>query len=240
MRRFAPLALALWAAVAAIGDASAGAGDRAAAGGSAAEAPGFSAPRSYAIEAFLGTSWNLPTPLWIQQDGEPDLRTTAHYETRAFDYPLYYALRLATQKDRVRWELELIHHKIYMVRRPDEVQRFAISHGYNLLLVNRAVTQRGRVLRLGAGLVIAHPETRIRGRDASQYGGLGNGGYHLSGPAVQVAVGRLWPVARFLNVQIEGKLSAAYARVPIADGHARAPNVAFHLLAGLALGTARR
>jgi hypothetical protein len=46
----------------------------------------------------------------------------------------------------------------------------------------------------------------------------------------------LW---RGLFVSLDGRVSATYIRVPIADGHASVPNAAFHLHAGLGYLTGR-
>jgi hypothetical protein len=51
--------------------------------------------------------------------------------------------------------------------------------------------------------------------------------------SAQAAVGRRLHFTPWLYASLEGKVTASWARVPIADGHARAPNIAFHGLAGL-------
>jgi hypothetical protein len=197
--------------------------------GSAAASP---SPRSVWLEGFLGAALNAPTPLRIRQRGEPEIRTTAHYETRPFEPPLYYAARIGAAWGRQRWEVELIHHKLYLTRRPEAIQGFSISHGYNLVLVNRVGERRAWASRIGLGLVVAHPETRIRGSGGPRSGGLG-GGYHLAGVAGQTAWGRGWRLAGGLHGRIEGKITVAFAEVPVAHGDARVPNVAVHLVAGL-------
>ena len=40
-------------------------------------------------------------------------------------------------------------------------------------------------------------------------------------------------LANWLFVSVEGKITAAWARVPVAEGHATVPNVAFHGIAGV-------
>jgi hypothetical protein len=184
------------------------------------------------VDGFLGTALNVPISLRIVQRGEPEIRRTARYETRPFEPPLYYTARIGASWGRQGWEVELIHQKLYLIRKPEQIQRFSISHGYNLLLVNRVVEGRAWATRTGLGLVVAHPETTIRGLEGPRSGGIG-GGYYLAGVAAQTAWGRGWRLAGRLHGRLEGKLTVAFAEVPVAHGEARVPNVAFHLVAGL-------
>lgn len=189
----------------------------------------------WTVELLGGAAVNAPMPLRIRQRGTPDLRFLARYETRPWEGAPYYAYRVGrwSQGERA-WELELVHHKLYLADPPSEVQRFEITHGFNLLLLNRAVRRSGVVLRAGAGLVVAHPESIVRGRVlASNGGGLG-GGYHLAGPAVQLAVARRIRLGGGWALTVEGKATGAYARVPVAGGRATVANVAAHGLAGVA------
>lgn len=76
-----------------------------------------------------------------------------------------YAYRIGRWSGRTAWEAELVHHKLYLENPPPAVQHFEVTHGYNLATANRAwATDRRTVLRVGVGLVIAHPEGRVRGR----------------------------------------------------------------------------
>ena len=55
----------------------------------------FSQPGDkYSIEGFLGTAANLGGTLTIRQEGQPDIELDASWETRPFEFPLYYSLRL--------------------------------------------------------------------------------------------------------------------------------------------------
>jgi hypothetical protein len=112
----------------------------------------------------LGSAFSLHTRLTILQEGEADLRLHARYATDAFERPLYYALRVTRWNDAQGWALELRHHKLDLENPPPEVQQFSGSHGYNLLTVCRLWRRERLDLGAGAGLVIAHPETVVRGR----------------------------------------------------------------------------
>jgi hypothetical protein len=190
------------------------------------------AQEGWSVEVFGGAAASLPMPLTVHQAGERDIRLTAHYDTKPFTTPPYYAYRFARWANGRAWELELVHHKLYLKNAPAEVQHFEVTHGYNLLSVNRAVRRRGFALRLGAGVVIARPEATIRHKTRDERDRL-FGGYYLAGPTVQIAGTRRVPLWGRVFAAVEGKLSASHAWVPIADGTAVVPNVAAHLLLGL-------
>jgi len=192
----------------------------------------------WSLQIFGGAPFNFNLPLTIHQSGHPDLKVTGNYDSRPFEVPYYYAWRVGAWNGNKAWELELVHNKLYLKNRPPEVQEFSISHGYNLLTVNRAWKEKGFMFRGGLGVVITHPETTIRGRSHPQEGGI-SGGYFLSGPTVQGAVEKRFHIWRWLIGSLEGKLTVSYARIPVEGGHADVPNVAVHGLFGLGLVTPR-
>jgi hypothetical protein len=187
----------------------------------------------WSLEVFGGSALSLPTPLRVDQDGEARVRLTARYATRPWRDAPYYAYRVGRHSGSRGWELELVHHKLYLRDPPTEVQHFEVTHGYNLILVNR-VARRGRWIgRIGLGPVIGHPENEVRGRRLdSGRGGLG-GGYYLSGVAGQVAGSHRLPLGAGFSLVAEAKVTGAYASVPIAGGDATVPNVAAHGLVGI-------
>lgn len=176
-----------------------------------------------------GGVYNVPAPLSIRQDGRAVLDRWARYDTRPFEPPLYWAARAAWWKAGRAWEIELVHHKLYLTDRPADVQEFGVSHGFNLVLLNRAWRAGSWSWRAGGGFVAAHPESRIRGR-AFEGGGLE--GYFLAGPAAQISLDRRFPIWRGLFLAVEAKATLAWARVPVDGGHARLWNPALHGLAG--------
>lgn len=186
---------------------------------------------------FAGTAWSLPMPLRIEQPGQPDLHFKARYRTRPWRGSPYYAYRVGYEQ----WEAELVHHKLYLQNPPQEVEHFEVSHGYNLAMVNYAQPSYGFVIRFGLGLVIAHPEGRIRGRSVGPVRSLLGGGYHISGISAQLSLARELDLSRHLYINPEVKLTAAWARVPLAGGgRAEIPNVALHALTGLGFRTGER
>jgi hypothetical protein len=192
------------------------------------------AQTSWTFQGSVGAVYNLETPLEIRQSGFTDLEVDdAEYETRPFEGPLYYSLRAGRWSGGRGWELELIHQKLFLQNGPPEVQRFDISHGYNLVTVNRAWETRGIVLRAGLGAVIAHPENTVRGRALDSEETNLRGGYHAAGPVLQAGAERRFTFGERWFLGLEGKLSAARVEVPVAGGEAEVPNVAAHALLGL-------
>jgi len=195
-----------------------------------------SGPRTkWVVQAATGTAGQFRSSLVIEQDGEDDLDFTAHYKTRPFTSGApYYSLRLGYWRGESAWELETHHHLVTLVDDPTGVvENFQMTHGYNLNTVNRAWLVGGFIWRIGVGAVITHPESTVRGKT---YDGDGfYGGFDLSGVCGQVSLEKRLPLWGGLFLYLEGKFTAAWAKVPIADGEATVPNYALHGLAGLGL-----
>lgn len=191
------------------------------------------AEEGWTFQASVGEVYNFDTSLKIHQEGFEAIDVDADYETQPFESPLYYSLRAGRWSGRSGWELELIHQKVFLQNRPPEVQFFGISHGYNLLTVNRAWDLRGFLWRVGVGPVIAHPENEVRGRVLDPEDTNLSGGYHLTGPVLQLGLEKRFDLGQRWFLGIEGKVSTARATVPVAGGEADVPNTAVHALVGL-------
>ena len=187
----------------------------------------------WTLEAFLGTALNIPTPLTIIQKAHPDITLTARYKEHAFEGFPYYALRVSRWSKNRAWELDFVHHKIYLDNPPSDVQNFSISDGFNLLMVNRAWKTKRFIWRVGAGVIITHPESTVRDKAFDETKGLFSQGFYISGPAIQGAIEKRIFLWKGLYVAFEGKLTGSFARVSIVEGQANVPNVAFHILVGL-------
>ena len=186
----------------------------------------------WVFQGSLGAVANLETSLEIRQEGFETIELDADYETHPFESPQYYSLRAGWWRGRGGWEIELIHQKIFLQDPPPEIQSFSISHGYNLLTVNRAWEARGLVWRIGAGAVIAHPENEVRSRVLDPDDTNLSGGYHLTGPSLQAGAEKRFALGERWFVGLEGKATVARAVVPVAGGEAEAPNAAVQALLG--------
>lgn len=187
----------------------------------------------WVFQASTGTAHQFRSRLNIRQEGEADLDFTARYETRPYTSGApYYSLRIGRWKGDRAWEFETHHHLVTLVDDPTGViGNFQITHGYNLNTLNRAWLAGGLIWRIGAGVVITHPESTVRGRTFS-----GDGfaeGFYLSGVCGQLSLEKRLRLWGGLFLSLEGKFTAAWAQVPIADGEATVPNYALHALAGL-------
>ena len=187
----------------------------------------------FRVELFLGSAVSLPSTLTIEQEVAPSLEIDADWASRSFQGPLYYALRLSHTSHGRGWALGLIHHKLYLVNPPPEVGNFSISHGYNLVTLERGWNASGFWLWTGAGVVIAHPESTLRGLTRPQTGGLFGDGYFVTGPSLAVAASRRFAVSRHFELGLEGRFTASWAWVPVVGGEASVPDRSLHVLVGL-------
>lgn len=185
------------------------------------------------IMARGGSAYNFKTPLIIKQNEHKNIRMTAEYATRPFATPPYYDLHVVRWDQTKGWGLKITHHKLYLTNNTPEVQRFTITDGYNLITVTRQWKIAGFIYHLGGGAVFTHPESIIRGLQFSETEGIFQTGYHLSGPVAETALEKRIDLSRRLLLSLEGRITASYVKVPIAHGHARTSNVAFHGLAGI-------
>jgi len=179
----------------------------------------------YTLEAFLGGAKSFSTNLVIQQRGQPDIHLEASYETRAFQFPLYYSFRLGIHRGGGTWEVQFTHHKIFLTNNPAEVQNFEITHGYNIATINRSWSRLPLTIRVGGGVVVAHPQSTVRGKSYSD-------GYQLTGPVILAGVGKSIDLSSRVFLSAEAQFAYGRASVSIADGSARAPNLALHGLFG--------
>ncbi len=191
------------------------------------------AQHGVSFAAFGGTAFNLRTNLTIRQAGQPDISLSARYDTHALEMPPYYAWRIAVARRTGSWEVQFIHHKIHLSNTPDAVHKFEVTHGFNLLTLNWARPVGPVTLRVGGGAVIAHAESVIRGMSNSGQGSNLDGGYHLTGPAVLLGVGKEFDLSKRWFLALDAQVIAGWAHVPVAEGWADAPDVALHALVGV-------
>jgi hypothetical protein len=194
------------------------------------------APRAetrISLDVFGGMAANAPTSLTIQQDGEPSLELTARYDTKAFEPPLYYAVRVSLRHPGRAWEVQFLHHKLLLSNPPDEVQSLEITHGFNIITLNYALETRPLTLRLGGGLVMPHVSGEVRNRQFSSRDGLLGSGYRLTGPALLLGAGKRHPLSSHISVNAEAQVTGAWTRTDVGGGSIRTSNVALHVLVGI-------
>lgn len=187
------------------------------------------------LEFLPGDAFVLKTPLTIKQDGFEDIKLNAKYKTHGFNAPLYYSVKLHFTKGNRGWEAELIHLKLMLDNRPPEVEKFNITHGFNCILINRIFKERFFTFRMGAGVVVTHPENTIRGKSLNEDQALFNNGYYFSGPIIQFGINKRLYILKFLYFNLEAKLTGAYTRVPVVDGHANVSHLGVHGLFGFGI-----
>ncbi len=178
-----------------------------------------------------GTAYNLPTGLSIHQAGQPDLNFTANYDTNPFgeDAP-YYAYRFSLWSGDEAWELEHIHHKMFLSNPLPEIGEFMMCHGFNYFFIGHAWKRSGLIFHLGAGPIVTHPEAEIRGlKYDSEHGGLFDAGYYFSGIGAQATLGKNFYFSKNFYALLETTVTAGWAWwVPIPNGSADASNLALH------------
>jgi hypothetical protein len=186
---------------------------------------------TWSLEGFGGNAYNLRSGLHIAQDDGYSASVRADYDTRGWRSPLYYMLRAGRWSEDRAWEVSVLHHKLYLSNPPAGVADVSVSHGFNIVSLNRAFRQRDWIWRLGAGPVVTHAEATILG---TRY----DGPYTLAGVALVTGVGRRFYLAEATYLAFEGGMTAAYAK-PQLEGTPGATltvrNFALHGLLGIGL-----
>ncbi|MBN2011317.1 hypothetical protein JW960_18375 [candidate division KSB1 bacterium] len=187
----------------------------------------------YAIDFLFGDARCLPSFLKIEQAGFDNIQLTAHYKTNSFQQPYYYSFRVSYRANKMAWEIEMVHLKIELLNNPSPVQHFEISHGYNLITLNRIHKVQQFAVRIGGGIVLAHPENSVRKQTLDETNGLIGLGYYIAGPTAQFCIEKCIGKAKNFEFSVEGKCSASYASVPVVDGRAHVPLFVLHGLLGI-------
>jgi hypothetical protein len=183
------------------------------------------------LEIMGGSALNFPTSLTIHQSGYPDLQFNANYDTKPLGpYTAYYSWRVGLWNKDQAWEIQQVHHRIFLTNSPPEVQFFAIHFGYNYFFFGHAWRKGGLIYHLGIGPVITNPENTVRGQKLYTAGtGLFDQGYDFSGIGAEASLSK----NIYLNPNLFAALEVAFIAgwawwVPVADGYADVPNMAVH------------
>lgn len=190
----------------------------------------------WSAELHGGAAANVNLPLIILQPNYPDIRIHANYDTHPFESPVYYGYRLSRWSGNTSWELDFVHHKLYLKNAHPEIDYFNISHGFNILTINRGFQFPEFILRPGAGIIIAHPEFRFV-RDGSKIesdsnSGLFRSGYIPGGIVLSLGAARQINISRRFFITAEAKNTFAYIPLSRGDLTAHVYNWAFHFTLG--------
>jgi len=188
---------------------------------------------AFKIELHGGFPINTPSPVIIKQNNYPDIRFNANFYSEPFYSPYYWMWRLGIENEKGAYELEAIHHKLYLSNKTEEVKQFSISHGLNIITINRAFRKGKYLIHLGAGPIYAHPENIVRGKTLDHTKGLFKLGYYITGPSTNIAISRKFYLYKKVYSNFELKHTFSYAKVPINDGNAEVYNNTFYLIFGL-------
>jgi hypothetical protein len=216
--------------------------------------------------AYLGTNSTRPAPVAIDVPSE-NLSLEYHdvqFAARPFESPQYYGIRagrLFGAARRFGLEVEFIHLKVFgetdrLYRVTGEfgtallsgpaveggqmnavVQRYAMTHGLNFLVVNFLVRlpvgagPLSFVGRAGGGPTLPHAETTVlhQARDHYEYAGMG--GHAAAGLDLRLR-GRLSLVGEY-------KFTYARPRIDLAGGTGQTTSATHHVVVGLAFGLSR-
>lgn len=188
---------------------------------------------AFKVELHGGFPVNLPSPVHIMQKGQDAIRFNANFYSEPFYSPQYWMWRLGIENEKGSYELEAIHHKLYLSNKTDLVKQFSISHGLNIITINKGIKYKNYLIHLGIGPIYAHPENNVRDKTLDQTKGLFGMGYYITGPCTNIAISRKLFISKKFYSNFELKHTFAYANVPVADGYAEVYNNAFHLIFGL-------
>jgi hypothetical protein len=137
----------------------------------------------WSFELLIGDAYNVDSRTRIEHATLGNVSFTGDYETRGLEGPLHYAWRISRWDEARGWELQLLHHKIYLQNPPAGVDALSVSHGFNIVTLNHAFEHEDWRMRVGLGPVITHVEARIAG---TSY----DGPYEIAGAAALIGIGR--------------------------------------------------
>ena len=192
------------------------------------------------VDISIGNAFNTNQDITIHRDGKEDINFNASFKTNGLSSPQYYSLRFnSTIADR-KFEFEFIHHKLYLdAPYPDEIQKFEVTDGYNLLMINFANNIYSNLnYRLGLGTVVSHPDITIENQTNYVEGGglipkFWTDGYNWGGISSQISIFLNNKLSEKINYNVEGKAVMAKASIPVVGGSFDLPNISFHLLVGI-------
>ncbi|QKG80551.1 hypothetical protein [Tenuifilum thalassicum] len=181
-----------------------------------------------------GVVYNVPLPLNIYQEGYPSIKMNAQFRTEPFTLPVYWAVQVGREGKNSQFaSIEFIHHKLYLNNTNPTVSKFNVSHGFNMLIASYGYSWNEYSTSIGLGFVIAHPESEIREMEFGSSTDDWDMGYYLTGPVFAFSAKRNLYFANKVYGILGLKVTGAYARLPINQGHASFVNIAGHINFGI-------
>ena len=183
---------------------------------------------------YLGGAHTMSAPLTFSSTAF----ASVDFRGESWRAPVYYGYRVSyfpRAGTAIGVEAEFTHLKVYAnLPAGDRVQRFSMSHGLNLILLDVAArrtlhrTVRGPLrlgARAGAGPTIPHVESTI--------GGVSEDQYEWGSIALHAGAGLEIPVARHASVIAEYRLTRTHEHVDVTGGTADGVFLSHHAIAGL-------
>lgn len=165
-----------------------------------------------------------------------DIVHKASWDGKSFTDSPYYTIRLDQWQNETSVGLEWVHYKMYLDNPPAGIDKLSISDGYNILFLNYGKKLRDNVVsKVGAGIIVAHPDVSLSGRERFWNKG-GISGAYFAGFAMQLSIERWLYQTRYHLFTTEAKLSAGYARIPISKNKSEfgdVPHIALHVTLGI-------
>lgn len=107
------------------------------------------------------------------------------------------------------------------------------SHGFNMINLNRGFAKKTFQYRAGAGIVLSHPESNIRGKEFGDSVDDFDMGYYISGPTLNFAISKPYQIMSWFYINAEAKTTFSYSYIKVAQGHAEVYSFAFHIILGI-------
>jgi hypothetical protein len=188
--------------------------------------------QTLSFEIMSGDAYNIPTVLTVRQTGYPNIQFLADYDTEPLGpYAPYYSWRACLwnkNKDEC-WEIQQVHHRLFLTNNPPQIQYFAIHFGYNYFFLGHAWKKDDFIYHLDAGVLITNPENTVRGQVLNnQDAGIFDAGYNFSGVGAEMAVSRNLNFTKNVYAVLDLAFIAGWATVPVSNGSADVPNLAIH------------
>lgn len=199
----------------------------------------------YTVELFGGVVANMNEDVTYKVSGKEDIvLKDVELSTKPFTVPPYYGFRVSVwSEEGTAWEFEHTHQKLYI----DDadliapLEHWEMTDGFNFFFANRVWKMdeymEGLRVRVGAGLVITHPDVTY---DGVRYHGNGHGaityggGYDLSGYVWQAGVQKIFDITDEWYFSVEGRITYAGAWAEDESyGISELQNRAFHLNYGV-------